>query len=164
MKFAYTIVYVSSVTESLSFYKEAFGFETRFLHESKQYGEFETGATVLAFASHAMGEINLEGNYQKTDPSTTPLGVELAFITDDVASSYAQAVAAGAQPLKVVLFDMSAGMRAVAKEKTAQEKMQARVAFKAGDMLSLPFEDNSFDVVLSTYSLCPVCDPAKAAM
>ena len=100
MKFGYTIVYVSSVTETLSFYKEAFGFETRFLHESEQYGELETGATVLAFASHAMGEMNLDGNYQKTDPSAAPLGVELAFVTDDVASSYAKAVAAGAMPIK----------------------------------------------------------------
>ena len=31
MKFGYTIVYVYSVTEALVFYKEAFGFETRFL-------------------------------------------------------------------------------------------------------------------------------------
>lgn len=64
---------------------------------------------------------------------------------------------------KVVLFDMSEGMLAVAKQKTAQDQMQERVEFKAGDMLGLPFEDNSFDVVLSTYSLCPVYDPAKAA-
>lgn len=48
MKFGYTIVYVSSVIEALTFYKEAFGFETRFLHDSDQYGELETGTTVLA--------------------------------------------------------------------------------------------------------------------
>ena len=41
--------------------------------------------------------------------------------------------------------------------------MQERVEFEAGDMLGLPFEDNSFDVVLSTYSLCPVYDPVGAA-
>ena len=100
MKFGYTIVYVPSVTEALTFYKEAFGFETRFLHDSEQYGELETGATVLAFASHAMGEMNLGGQYQKTDPNSAPLGVELAFVTDDVASAYAKAVVAGASPIK----------------------------------------------------------------
>lgn len=100
MKFGYTIVYVPSVTDSLTFYKEAFGFETRFLHDSEQYGELETGATVLAFASHAMGEMNLGGLYQKTDPNSVPLGVELAFVTDNVASAYAKAVAAGASPIK----------------------------------------------------------------
>ena len=100
MKFGYTIVYVSSVTEALTFYNEAFGFTTRFLHDSNQYGELETGATVLAFATHAMGEMNLGGDYQKTDPDAAPLGIELAFVTDDVASAYAKAVAAGAIPIK----------------------------------------------------------------
>lgn len=64
---------------------------------------------------------------------------------------------------KVVLFDMSDGMLAVATQKMVQARMQERVEFKAGDMLGLPFEDNSFDVVLSTYSLCPVYDPVRAA-
>lgn len=100
MKFGYTIVYVPSVTEALIFYKAAFGFETRFLHDSNEYGELETGTTVLAFASHAMGEMNLDGHYQKIDLNAAPLGVELAFVTDDVASAYARAVAAGAISIK----------------------------------------------------------------
>lgn len=100
MKFGYTIVYVSSVTEALSFYKKAFGFQTRFLHDSNQYGELETGATVLAFASHAMGDMNLDGQYQKADPDALPLGVELAFVTEDVAAAYAKAVDAGAVGIK----------------------------------------------------------------
>ncbi len=100
MKFGYTIVYVPSVAQALAFYQQAFGFETRFLHDSEQYGELETGATVLAFASHAMGEINLAGLYQKTDPNAAPLGVELAFVSDDVAAAYAKAVAVGASPIK----------------------------------------------------------------
>ena len=100
MKFGYTIVYVASVAQALAFYREAFGFETRFLHDSGDYGELETGATVLAFASHALGALNFEGSYQKTDPNAAPLGIELAFVTDDVAQAYARAVAAGATPLK----------------------------------------------------------------
>ena len=44
MKFGYAIVYVSSVPEALAFYKEAFGFQTRFLHESNEYGELEAVA------------------------------------------------------------------------------------------------------------------------
>ena len=100
MKFGYTIVYVTSVVDTLRFYQDAFGFETRFLHESGEYGELETGATVLAFASHAMGYLNLGGAYQKTDPATAPLGVALAFVTDDVAAAYAKALAAGAYAIK----------------------------------------------------------------
>jgi lactoylglutathione lyase len=100
MKFGYTIVYVSSVADALVFYEDAFGFETRFLHESGQYGELNTGETVLAFASHDMGEMNLDGHYQKNDINTMPFGVELAFVTDDVAASYTKAVAAGAVSIK----------------------------------------------------------------
>ncbi len=100
MKFGYTIVYVASVAEALAFYQDAFGFETRFLHESGEYGELDTGDTVLAFASHAMGDLNLDGHYQKSDRHVMLLGIELAFVTDDVASAYAKAVAAGAVTLK----------------------------------------------------------------
>jgi len=100
MKFGYTIVYVASVTEALSFYRDAFGFETRFLHESGQYGELQTGETTLAFASHEMGAMNLGGRYQKADPAAAPLGVELAFVSDDVGAAYAKAIAAGAVAIK----------------------------------------------------------------
>jgi lactoylglutathione lyase len=100
MKFGYTIVYVSSVTDTLNFYKDAFGVETRFLDESGQYGELNTGDTVLAFASHDMGEMNLNGHYQRTNLDAVPFGVELAFVTDDVASAYTRAVAAGAVAIK----------------------------------------------------------------
>jgi lactoylglutathione lyase len=100
MKFGYTIVYVSSVADALAFYKDAFGFETRFFHESGDYGELDTGETVLAFASHDLGEMNLDGHYQKTDLTAMPLGVELAFVTDDVALAYTKAVSAGAIPIK----------------------------------------------------------------
>jgi lactoylglutathione lyase len=96
MKFGYTIIYVDVVAETLKFYKEAFGFETRFLDESGQYGELETGETTLAFASHSMGEMALGGHYQKTDAKADPLGVELAFVTEDVTTAYDRAVSVGA--------------------------------------------------------------------
>ena len=100
MKFGYTTVYVASVPDTLIFYQKAFGFATRFLHESSQYGELETGGTVIAFASHTMGYMNLRGRYRKVDVDTEPFGVQLAFVTDDVATSYVRALAAGAMPVK----------------------------------------------------------------
>ncbi len=96
MKFGYTIVYVASVVKTLQFYKDAFGFDTRFLHDSEQYGELSTGETVLAFASHEVGNMNLAEGYQKTDRNALPLGIELAFVTDDVSAAYAKALSAGA--------------------------------------------------------------------
>jgi ubiquinone/menaquinone biosynthesis C-methylase UbiE len=65
---------------------------------------------------------------------------------------------------KIVLFDMSCGMLDVAKEKAARSNLQGQIEIKVGDMLNLPFEDNSFDAVLSSYSMCPVYDPAKAVL
>ena len=37
MQYGYTIIYVSSVEETLEFYKKAFGFDIKFIHESKAY-------------------------------------------------------------------------------------------------------------------------------
>lgn len=99
MKFGYTIVYVPSVADTLAFYEKAFGFRIRFLHESGQYGELESGATVLAFASHALGEMNFGGNFVPVSATATPPGIELAFVTEDVSSAYAKAIGAGAVPL-----------------------------------------------------------------
>jgi len=65
---------------------------------------------------------------------------------------------------KVTLFDFSDAMLAVAREKVIREGLQNRVTFQSGDMAHLPFEDDSFDLVLSTYSLCPLYDPGKGAM
>ena len=99
MKFGYTIVYVPSVADTLAFYEKAFGFRVRFLHESGQYGELESGATVLAFASHALGEMNFGGNFVPVSATAPPPGIELAFVTEDVSSAYAKAIEAGAVPL-----------------------------------------------------------------
>lgn len=65
---------------------------------------------------------------------------------------------------KVTLFDLSGGMLAVAREKAAQQELMNRLEFQSGDMVHLPFADDSFDVVLSTYSLCPLYDPKKGAL
>ncbi|MEJ2532262.1 MAG: class I SAM-dependent methyltransferase [Halioglobus sp.] len=64
----------------------------------------------------------------------------------------------------VTLYDLSGEMLSVAREKVYQEHLQERVDFQTGDMVHLPFEDNSFDVVLSTYGLCPLYDPVKGAL
>jgi ubiquinone/menaquinone biosynthesis C-methylase UbiE len=63
----------------------------------------------------------------------------------------------------VTLFDVSDDMLAVARGKAAGEGLLDRLTLGAGDMVHLPFADGSFDVVLSTYSLCPLYDPEQGA-
>ena len=96
MRFGYTIIYVSSVEETLAFYNRAFGFETRKILDSGDWGELWTGSTTLAFATHKMGDINLEGRYHKADLNDVPFGIELSFLTDDVRAAYNRAINAGA--------------------------------------------------------------------
>jgi demethylmenaquinone methyltransferase / 2-methoxy-6-polyprenyl-1,4-benzoquinol methylase len=64
----------------------------------------------------------------------------------------------------VTLFDLCGDMLQVAREKAEIDGVGDRVDFRIGDMVHLPFADASFDVVLSTYSLCPLYDPAKGAL
>jgi catechol 2,3-dioxygenase-like lactoylglutathione lyase family enzyme len=99
MKFGYTIVYVPDVFASVAFFEKAFGIKCRFIHESG-YGEMETGATALAFATHALGASNLPVGYVKANESHVPLGMEVAFVTDDVVGAYAKAIASGALSVK----------------------------------------------------------------
>ncbi|HRD70557.1 MAG TPA: VOC family protein [Legionella sp.] len=99
MKFGYTIIYVTDVKESLTFFENAFGFKTRFYHESG-YGELETGETVLAFASHDLGTKNITKGYVAADSSPKPLGMEIALVTDSVADAHKKAIELGAESIE----------------------------------------------------------------
>ncbi len=62
----------------------------------------------------------------------------------------------------VTFFDLSDDMLTVARKKLDRACIEARISFESGDMCQIPFSDGSFDVALSTYSLCPIYDPALA--
>ena len=98
MKFGYTIIYTKDVEKSIEFFKKAFGFKRRFIHES-EYGELETGDTELAFASHDLGVSNLPNGYIKVD-SDKPLGIEIALVTDNVNKAYMDSLSFGAISIK----------------------------------------------------------------
>jgi len=100
MKFGYTIIYVTDVLASLTFFDKAFGLKTRFIHESGGYGELDSGQTTLAFASHTLGSSNLPNGYIAADASPLPLGIEIALVTDDVEAAHRRAIQAGALSLK----------------------------------------------------------------
>ncbi|MEO1591458.1 MAG: VOC family protein, partial [Cyanobacteria bacterium J06632_22] len=90
--FAYTILYVEDVAATLDFYTRAFGLERKMLHDAGDYGELQTGATTLAFASRQM--LRDMGKSPAVPGSPT---FEIAFTTDDVVAAVEQALAAGAQ-------------------------------------------------------------------
>lgn len=99
MKLGYIILYVPDVAASLTFFGEAFGLATRFLHESSTYGELDTGATTLSFASHELGHGNFPGGHVRASDSPVPLGMEIALVTHDVPAAHERALAAGAKEL-----------------------------------------------------------------
>jgi lactoylglutathione lyase len=90
----YVILFVKDVSATLSFYEEAFGLTRRLFmdNDGKAYGELETGATRLAFASLSLANKDVV----TTTPERPPLSFEVAFTTADVPALYAQAQKAGA--------------------------------------------------------------------
>ena len=99
MNLGWAIVYVDNVKAVLDFYGKAFGLKTRFLHESAEYGELETGQTTLAFASHKLAQMNLPDGYLPSVPNQKPLGFEFAIVTSAVHAAYTTAIDAGATPI-----------------------------------------------------------------
>jgi lactoylglutathione lyase len=96
VRFGYTIMYVEDVPRSLDFYERALGLERRFLHESGDYGELETGATALAFATHGLAASNLPDVYDGATQNGGRPPFEVCFVTEDVEGAYERAVEAGA--------------------------------------------------------------------
>ena len=94
----YVILYVPDVGETLTFYERAFGLARRFVHESGAYGELETGATVLAFASEELADSHGFA-YRRQRPEAAPGAFEVVLVTDDVAALVDRAAAAGARRL-----------------------------------------------------------------
>jgi lactoylglutathione lyase len=98
MKLGYIILYVPDVAQSVAFYEKAFGLVRRFIHESGQYAEMDTGATALAFASEDMVSTTCHG-FRRNRLEDQAAGAEVALVTDDVPKSFTRAVAAGALPI-----------------------------------------------------------------
>lgn len=95
MKLGYTLLYVDDVEKTMKFYAKAFGLTERFLHESKQYGEMETGETKLGFVNHETAASH-GFEYEKISIAKKAFGFEIGLVTDDVEKSFKKAVDAGA--------------------------------------------------------------------
>jgi lactoylglutathione lyase len=97
----YVILCVKDVGASLEFYERAFGLKRRFFNDDdgKAYGELDTGAACLAFASLEMARANLGQDVAAASLGKQPQAVEIALVTADVHGLYARAVGAGATKL-----------------------------------------------------------------
>jgi lactoylglutathione lyase len=95
IKFGYTILYVKDVERSIAFYEKAFGLKRKFV-AGDAYGELDTGATTLSFASIPQAQSNLKSEIQISSLKERPFAIEIGFTTDDVEGVYKKAIAAGA--------------------------------------------------------------------
>lgn len=96
MKFAYTILYVEDVTETIVFYEKAFGFIRKFITPESDYGELISGETTIAFASTELGNSNFKSGFEKVTNANKPFGVELAFTTENIETDFQNAINSGA--------------------------------------------------------------------
>ena len=96
MKYAYTILYVENVAETIEFYEKVFGFNRKFLTPENDYGELISGETTIAFASIELGSSNFKIGFEKISKSKKPFGVELAFTTENIEKDFENAINFGA--------------------------------------------------------------------
>jgi ubiquinone/menaquinone biosynthesis C-methylase UbiE len=68
-------------------------------------------------------------------------------------------IAKRAPDLKIIGIDLSSGMIDIAGKKANELGLAGRVTFETANASSLPFEDGSFDLVISTLSLHHWRDP-----
>ena len=94
MELGWVIVYVRDPASSVDFYERAFGLKRRFVHESGEFAELDTGTTRLSFATLELGDANV-GGVVPGDPAGRPANFELALVTDDVEGAVVRAREAG---------------------------------------------------------------------
>jgi lactoylglutathione lyase len=94
MKFGYAIVYVPDVRKAMDFYEAAFGLRARFLHDSGQYGEMDTGGTALAFADETF--VSTSHSFRPNRNGEPAAGFEIALVAPDVPAAFTRACSSGA--------------------------------------------------------------------
>jgi lactoylglutathione lyase len=100
MTFGYTILYVDSVGETVSFYEKAFGLERGMVTATLEYAEMKTGATKLAFAANSFVKTLTTVPFEAASPAKPAPPLELGLVSEDVEAAFATAVSAGAFPVK----------------------------------------------------------------
>lgn len=92
-------MYVNNVAETLEFYCRAFGLKQKMLHPSGDYGELETGGTLLSFSSLSL--MRQLGKHPQKAIAKAP-SFEIAFETENVAQALSLALEQGAELIQAV--------------------------------------------------------------
>ncbi|CAI8616555.1 unnamed protein product [Vicia faba] len=100
--YAYTVLYVKDVAQSVAFYAKAFGYSVRRLDESHRWGELESGHTTIAFTPiHQHETDGLTAAVHATRSKQERPPVEVCFVYPDVDAAYKRAVENGAVSVSV---------------------------------------------------------------
>lgn len=95
MKLGYTIIYVADVKQTVDFYQRAFGLTLKFITETNEYAEMNTGEVTLAFAAEAFTQQNgLKFKINRADQASP--GFEIALVAENIHESFALALKEGA--------------------------------------------------------------------
>ncbi|WOL08438.1 hypothetical protein Cni_G17191 [Canna indica] len=99
--FAYTVVYVKDVAQSVAFYSNAFGFNVRRLDHSNRWGELDSGPTTIAFTPLHQRETDERSGAVRTpaEEEAERGPVDVCFGYADVDAAYRRAVENGAVPV-----------------------------------------------------------------
>ena len=100
MKLGYSILYVESVPETISFYERAFGLERGMVVPTGEYGEMKTGDTKLAFSANSFAATLTDVHFEPASFAKAAPPIELGLVTETVEAAYERAIAAGAVAVK----------------------------------------------------------------
>ena len=95
MKLGYTIIYVKDVKQTVAFYQQAFSLSLKFMTETGEYAEMNTGEATLAFVAEAFAKTN-GLNFKPNQAGQLAPGIEIVLVTANIEQAFAQAVNAGA--------------------------------------------------------------------
>jgi len=87
---------VEDLNGMLAFYRDAFGLKVKFVHESGQYAEMDTGATVLAFSQTELASSLITCGYEKASLTRKPGNILIGIEPEDVRQTLHAALSHGA--------------------------------------------------------------------
>lgn len=126
-------------------------------HNEIIISQFTKQATPFAQMSQHSNQYGLEKMLRLSKPQNDYSVLDVACGPGIVACEFAKSVS------HVIGIDLTPAMIEQAKL-LQKEKNLKNIEWKIGDVLNLPFEDNSFSMVVTRYSLHHMIDPKKVLM